>query len=432
MRTYSNMTDRVQIGASEFRGKRRPIEYAANDRLRHMYMIGKTGVGKSTIFQNMCLQDIKKGHGTCFIDPHGESIDWLLQHIPEDRLQDVVLFDPSDTEFPFGLNILEAHDEFEKDFLVNETIQIFYKLFDPKKTGLIGPQFEHWLRNAALTVMAGTEGGSIIDIPKLFVDQEFEMSKRKHLTDPIVIDFWTKQMAKTSGFHKSEMLNYFMSKFGPFMNNSLMRNIIGQRVSSFEFGSLMDDRKIVLANLSKGKIGEINAHMLGLILISKLQVATLKRANRKDEDRTPFYLYVDEFQNFATDTFASLLSESRKYGLGMHLTNQYLSQLPDLIKDSVLGNVGTFVAFEVSAEDAKILTEEFTPITELDFMGLPRFNFYIKLMINGKTSEAFSGMSLPPEAEKETQVRPKVIALNRLAYGWSRLLVEETIKRQLA
>lgn len=433
MRIFSDdMTDGVQIGVSEFRGRRTPIEYAAHDRLRHMYMIGKTGVGKSTVFQTMCLEDIRRGHGACFIDPHGESIDWLLAHMPHDRLQDVVLFDPSDTEFPFGLNILEAHDEFERDFLVNEMIQIFYKLFDPKKTGVIGPQFEHWLRNAALTVMAGPDGGSIIDIPKLFVDREFELSKRKHLTDPIVIDFWAKQMAKTSGFHKSEMLNYFMSKFGPFMNNSLMRNIIGQRISSFEFGELMDGKKIVLANLSKGKIGEINAHMLGLILVSKLQVATLKRANRGSEYRTPFYLYVDEFQNFATDTFASLLSESRKYGLGMHLTNQYLAQLPDLIKDSVLGNVGTFVAFEVSAEDAKILTKEFAPITEADFMGLPRFNFYIKLMVDGKTSEAFSGMSLSPEIEEDTRVRPKVVAFNRLAYGWSRLLVEETIKRQLA
>lgn len=425
------MSSSVHIGVSEFRGKRKHIEYAANDRLRHMYMIGKTGVGKSTVFQNMCLEDIQNGHGACFIDPHGESIDWLLAHIPKHRLHDVVLFDPSDAEFPFGLNILEAHDEFEKDFLVNETIQIFYKLFDPKKTGVIGPQFEHWLRNAALTVMAGPGGGSIIDIPKLFVDRGFEMSKRKHLTDPTVIDFWTKQMAHTSGFHKSEMLNYFMSKFGPFMNNSMMRNIIGQRVSSFEFGSLMDGRKIVLANLSKGKIGEINAHMLGLILISKLQVATLKRAHLDGADRTLFYLYVDEFQNFATDTFASLLSESRKYGLGIHLTNQYLSQLPDAIKDSVLGNVGTFVSFEVSAEDAKTLSKEFTPMTELDFMGLPRFNFYIKLMINGKTSEAFSGVSLPSESSQETNIKNKIVALNRLSYGWSRLLVEETIKHQL-
>ena len=305
-------------------------------------------------------------------------------------------------------------------------------MLDPKKTGIIGPQLEHWLRNAALTVMAGPEGGSIIEIPKLFVDREFEMKKRSHLRDPIVIDFWTKQMTKTSAFHKSEMLNYFMSKFGSFMNNSLMRNIIGQHVSSFEFGDLMDNKKIVLANLSKGKIGEINSHMLGLILMSKLQAATLRRAVQESTDRTPFYLYLDEFQNFASDTFASLLSESRKYGLGIHITNQYLAQLPEAIKDGVLGNVGTMVAFEVGAEDAKILSKEFQPITELDFMGLPRFNFYIKLMIGGKTSEVFSGMSMTPESSLETTpVKEKIIAFNRLAYGWPRLFTEETIGRQL-
>ena len=420
----------VYIGVHEAREKKRLIGYAPEDRLRHMYMVGKTGVGKSTVFQNMCLQDIKNGDGVCFVDPHGESIDWLLAHIPKERLQDVVLFDPSDTEHPFGLNILEAHDEFEKDFLVNECIQIFYKLFDPDKTGVIGPQFEHWLRNAALTVMAGPEGGSILEIPRLFIDRDFEKKKRGYLTDPLVMDFWNKQMAKTSDFHKSEMLNYFMSKFGPFLNNAMMRNIMGQHMSSFNFDSLMDGKSIVLANLSRGKVGDMNAHMLGLILISKLQVAVLKRAARSSAERTPFYLYVDEFQNFATDTFISLLSESRKYGLGIHLTNQYLAQLPDEIRNSVLGNVGTLVSFEVGAEDAKVLTREFEPMEETDFMGLPRFNFYIKLMLDGKTSPVFSGTSLPPEPEGAS-VKDKVIALNRLAYGWPRMLVEDVIARQL-
>jgi len=424
----------AHIGISEHHGRSRPIEYAPDDRLRHMYMIGKTGVGKSTVFQNMCLQDIRNGSGVCFIDPHGESIDWLLARIPKDRLQDVVLFDPSDTDFPFGLNLLEARSEFETDFLVNECIQIFYKLFDPKRTGVIGPQFEHWLRNAALTVMAGEGGGSLVEIPRLFVDRAYERKKRACLRDPLVIDFWTKQMAKTSDFHKSEMLNYFMSKFGPFINNAMMRNIIGQRVSSFEFDSLMDDRRIMLANLSKGKIGEINAHMLGLILVSRLQVAVLRRAHQESARRAPFYLYVDEFQNFTTDSFASILSESRKYGLGVHLTNQYLAQLPQAIKDSVLGNVGTLVSFAVGAEDAEILAKEFAPkITALDVMGLQRFGFYIKLMMNGKTSEAFSGRGLPPEeAEEGAGIREKVVTLNRLAYGWPRLFVEETIQRQLS
>ncbi len=422
----------ISIGVNEFRGKKRLIEYAECDRLRHCYMVGKTGVGKSTVFQNMCLQDIQHGEGVCFIDPHGDSVEWLVQRIPAHRLQDVILFDPSDADFPFGLNLLEARDEFEKDFLVNECIQIFYKLFDPGHTGMIGPQFEHWLRNAALTVMAGPEGGTLLEIPRLFIDSEFEKKKRAHLTDPLVIDFWTKQMAHTSGFHKSEMLNYFMSKFGPFINNALMRNIMGHRVSSFDFDGVMDKKSILLVNLSKGKIGEINAHLLGLILISRLQAAVLKRANRGSAQRTPFYLYVDEFQNFTTDTFASLLSESRKYGLGMHLANQYLAQLPDSIRESVFGNVGTLIAFEVGMEDAKILSREFVPITELDFAGLPRFNFYIKLMIDGKTSEPFSGMTLAPEpAHPSFTPREKVRTLSRLAYGWPRLLVEETIRQEL-
>lgn len=428
------MRNIVHIGTSEHHGRAQSIGYAPDDRLRHMYMIGKTGVGKSTVFQNMCLQDIKNDQGICFIDPHGESIDWLLDHIPENRLQDVVLIDPSDTDFPFGLNLLEAHSEFEKDFLVNECIQIFYKLFDPKRTGVIGPQFEHWLRNAALTVMAGPDGGTLLEIPRLFIDREYEKRKRAHLTDPLVIDFWTKQMAKTSDFHKSEMLNYFMSKFGPFMNNSLMRNIIGQHVSSFEFDSLMDNNKIVLVNLSKGKIGEINSHMLGLLLISKLQVGVLRRANRTSVHRNPFYLYVDEFQNFTTDTFLGLLSESRKYGLGMHLTNQYLAQLPESIQNAVLGNVGTLVSFAISADDAEVLSKEFAPVvTVFDFMNLSRFNFYIKLMINGKTSEAFSGMSLQPEFSRgEASIKNNITTLNRLAFCWPRLFVEEMIKRRLS
>jgi len=423
----------ITIGVNKYHGKTTIIKYAEKDRLRHMYMVGKTGVGKSTIYQNMCLQDIQNKNGVCFIDPHGESIDWLLKNIPKDRLEDVVLFDPSDINFPFGLNILEAHSEIEKDFLVNECIQIFYKLFDPQRTGIIGPQFEHWLRNAALTIMAGPDGGSLVEIPKLFIDHKFEMEKRKHLTDPLVIEFWTKQMSKTSDFHKSEMLNYFMSKFGQFMNNTLMRNIIGQHKSSFDFENLMDNKKILLVNLSKGKIGDINAHMLGLIILSKLQAGILKRAHKESGDRKPFYLYVDEFQNFTTDTFISMLSESRKYGLGVHITNQYLAQLPENIKDAVLGNVGTILSFEVGAEDAEILAKEFIPMVVEDFINLPKFSFYIKLMIDGKTSNAFSGMGIPPEPSKfPTATKEAVETFNKLYYGSPRVLVEKTINKNWA
>lgn len=421
----------VTLGHNIYRGKTTPIRLLGPDRLRHMYMIGKTGVGKSTVFQNMALQDILNQAGVCFIDPHGESIDWLLARIPDNRLEDVILFDPSDGDFPFGLNLLEATDVQEKDFLVAELIQIFYKLFDPEKTGIIGPQFEHWLRNAALTVMSGPEGGSLLEIPKLFVDKRFEAVKRKSLQDPLVQEFWSKQMAQTADFHKSEMLNYFTSKFGSFLNNTLMRNLIGQRQSSFNFDQILSGEKILLVNLSKGKVGELNAQCLGLILISKLQAAVLKRARMPETQRTPFYLFVDEFHNIVTDTFAHMLSESRKYGLAVHLTNQYFAQLPETVQDAILGNVGTLLAFEIGVEDAELLAKEFTPFTKDDFVNLERFNFYLKLMINGKMSEAFSGVSLAPMGVPRAPVTEKVKTISHLAYGFPKLLVEEQIKGQL-
>ena len=422
----------ITIGNNIYRGKTTPISYGGTDRLRHTYMIGKTGVGKSTLFQNMCLQDIEDYNGVCFIDPHGESIDWLLERIPSEFLEDVFLFVPSDMDFPFGLNLLQAKDEQERDFLVAECIQIFYKLFDPDKTGMIGPQFEHWLRNAALTVMAGPDGGSLLEIPKLFVDKKFELSKRKHLKDPTVLEFWSKQMAKTSDFHRSEMLNYFNSKFGHFLNNGLMRNIIGQHKNSLDFDYLVNNNKILLVNLSKGKIGETNAQMLGLIIMSKLQAAILKRAQIDMAKRSNYFLYVDEFQNVVTDTFASLLSESRKYGLGVHLTNQYFAQLPKKIQDAVLGNVGTMMAFEIGAEDAQSLGKEFAPFTKEDFASLQRYNFYIKLMIDGKTSKVFSGESLKPQEALSSNSSKDIIKINRLAHGTPKLLAEEQIKQALA
>lgn len=422
--------NRVTIGINEFRGKRSPITLAAPDRLRHLYLLGKTGVGKSSVFQDLCLQDIRNGEGVCFMDPHGDSVEWLLARIPRERLKDVVLFDPGDALHPFGLNLLEAGDDAEKGFLASECIRIFYKLFDPQRSGIIGPQFEHWLRNAALTVMAGP-GGSLLDIPRLFIDPGFERERRRFLTDATVIDFWAKQMAHTSSFHKSEMLNYFLSKFGPFLSDPLMRTIMGQRVNSFRFADLMDNHSIFLANLSKGRIGETNAHLLGLILLARLQSAVFARAGRGADARTPYYLYVDEFQNFATDTFESLLSESRKYGLGIHLAHQYLAQLTDGIREAVFGNVGTQLAFEVSAEDAKVIAPGFAPVTESDLTNLPRYHFYIRLMIEGKTSQAFSGITLPPEpAPPGVGMREKAVALNRLAHGWPLPFVEATLQQE--
>lgn len=419
------------IGHNLFRGKSTPIQFKDADRLRHMYMIGKTGVGKSSLFANMALQDIQNQRGICFIDPHGEAIAWLLERIPKGRLEDVILFDPADAENPMGLNLLEAKTERERDFLVAELIEIFYKLFDPEKTGIIGPQFEHWLRNAALTIMADPQGGSLLEIPKLFVDKSFERHKRKFLKDAQVEEFWSGQMAKTSDFHKSEMLNYFTSKFGHFLNNALCRNIISQNKSGFNFEDALKGEKILLVDLSKGKIGELNSRFLGLILISKLQAAVLKRANLPAGSFPPFYLYVDEFQNMTTDTFASMLSESRKYGLGVHLTNQYFQQLPENIQDAILGNVGTLLSFAVGIEDAERLAKEFFPFEKEDLSNLEKFNFYIKLMSDGQATEAFSGVSQQPLQNPNAASPNSVRQLSRLAFANPRLLVEQELRQRM-
>jgi TraM recognition site of TraD and TraG len=421
----------VTLGNNIFRGKTTPIQFFEQDRLRHMYMIGKTGVGKSSMFSNMALQDINNFRGVCFIDPHGEAINWILERIPKGRLEDVVLFDPSDIENPMGLNLLEAKNQQEKDFLVSELIEIFYKLFDPLKTGIIGPQFEHWLRNAALTIMADPQGGSLLEIPKLFTDKKFELYKRKFIKDPLIQDFWQMQMARTSDFHKSEMLNYFSSKFGHFLNNSICRNVIGQNISGINFEQIISQEKILLVDLSKGKIGELNSRFLGLIIISKLQAAILKRANLAAGSFPPFYLFVDEFQNMTTDTFASMLSESRKYGLGVHLTNQYFAQLPENIQDAILGNVGTLLSFSLGIEDASRLEREFAPFNKDDLGNLEKFNFYIKLMSKGQSTQAFSGLSLAPLENPKSAEAENVRTLSRLFYSNPKLLVEQELSQRM-
>ncbi len=421
----------VNIGQNIFQGRTTPIQLLNEDRLRHMYMIGKTGTGKSSLFANMALQDIINLKGMCFIDPHGEAIAWLLKRIPKGRLEDVILFDPSDAENPMGLNLLEAKNEKERDFLVAELIEIFYKLFDPDRQGIIGPQFEHWLRNAALTVMAGPTGGSLAEIPKLFTDKNFELQKRRHITDHQVQEFWSGQMAKTADFHKSEMLNYFTSKFGHFLNNALCRNIIGQTKNSIDFDKILSGEKILLVDLSKGKIGEMNSKFLGLILVSKLQAAVLKRASLPPNSSPPFYLYVDEFQNMTTDTFASMLSESRKYGLGVHLTNQYFSQLPENLQDAILGNVGTLLAFTLGIDDAEKLAKEFSPFSKEDLNSLEKFRFYIKLMSKGQTTPAFSGTSYPPIENQDSCDFETLKSFTRLAFASPKALVEQELEQKI-
>lgn len=408
----------IELGVATHRGQNRMVGIQKADRFRHAYVIGKTGTGKSTLYQNMAMQDIVSGRGVCFVDPHGEAVDFILEHIPKNRIDDVILFDPSDAEYPFALNLLEWKNESEKDFLVSEAIQIFYKIFDPDQNGVIGPQFEHWMRNAALTVMADPEGGTLLEIPRLFIDKGFENYKRKFVKDAAVQEFWDKQMAKTADFHRSEMLNYFGSKFGRFANNSLIKNIVGQKKSSFGMGQAINSEKIVLIKLCKGKIGDINAQMLGMILMTKLQLAALKRAEVEGTMRAPFYLYADEFQNIMTDAFISMLSESRKYGLAVHLTNQYIAQLPEKMRNAILGNIGTLIVFQIGTTDAEFLKTEMAPIDANDMQNIPLHNFYIKTAINGIPHEPFMAKGFTPAARNESADFSKVIAtLSQLKFG---------------
>ncbi len=418
----------LYIGDNMFRGDKTNIFLKKEDRRRHLYMIGMTGTGKTTLFENMILQDIKAGHGICYIDPHGDTAEGLLSKIPRERAEDVIYFDPGDLDRPFGLNMLEWKTAEEKDFLVQEIIQIFYKLFDPNQTGIVGPQFEHWLRNAALTLMDWPEGGTLIEIPRLFTDDAYRDLRVEKLQDPVVKAFWTQQMAKTADFHKSEMFNYFISKFGRFMTNTMMRNIIGQPKGSFDIAEAMNSGKILIVNLSKGKMGEVNANLIGMILVAKIYTAAMARHNIPEEQRKDFYLYVDEFQNLATDTFASILSEARKYRLALSITNQYISQLQEPIRDAIIGNVGTIISYRIGVPDAEFLEKEFQPVFNFhDLNNLERYNAYIKLLVDNSPSRPFSVKINKDDTPSIPEIGHGVRQLSRLRYGRDRGLVDAEI-----
>ncbi len=421
--------DGILLGENVFRGQHKKIYLQNEDRRRHVYSIGMTGTGKSTLYEHMILQDIRAGRGVCYIDPHGEVVESVLRKIPRERIEDVVYFDPGNLDRPIGLNLLEWHRPEEKDFLINEFLLMFYKLFDPNRTGMIGPQFEHWARNAALTVMANPEGGTLIELPRLFTDDAYRAELLKHVQDPVVLRFWNEQLAKTADFHKSEMFNYFISKFGRFMTNELMRNIIGQPQSGIDFRAIMDEGKILLVNLSKGKIGDINGAMLGMILVAKINSAALSRQDMPEEKRKDFYLYVDEFQNLATDTFASVLSEARKYRLNLHITHQYMAQLPEEVRNAVIGNVGTLISFRIGVDDAKFLTEQFAPVfTETDLLNIERFNAYVKYLVNNSPVRPFSIRTLRDDTAPSQQLRDGVVELSNLKYGKDRREVDQLIR----
>jgi len=421
----------LYLGKSVYRGDERGVFLGDDDRRRHMYIVGKTGTGKSEFLKEMILQDIEAGRGVCAIDPHGEFVEDILQLMPPERAEDVIYFNPSDLERPMGMNMMEADTEEQRHFVVSSIIGLMYKLYDPHRTGIIGPRFEHAIRNAMLTIMY-RKGSTFIELVRVLTDPKYVQELLPEVKDPVVRRYWTDQIAQTSDFHKSEVLDYIVSKFGRFVTNKTMRNIIGQPASAFNFRQAMDEQKIILCNLSKGVLGEEDAKFLGLILVPKVLTAAMSRQNLPMEQRKDFYLYVDEFQNYATEDFAVILSEARKYRLNLIVANQFIAQIDEDVKNAVFGNVGTMVSFRVGVPDANFLQHEFSPtFNENDLTNIEKYHVYVKTIVGNEPQPAFS-MSLLKDMDKvQARMNPKqaemIKKLSQLKYGKDKDEVEREI-----
>lgn len=423
----------LYMGKSVYRGINRKVCLAKKDRRRHVYIIGKTGTGKSELMKDMVLQDIRKGRGVCFMDPH-DTVEQILELIPPERAEDVIYFNPADAERPLGLNMLEAETEEQRHYVVSSIINLMYKLYDPHKTGIIGPRFEHAIRNAMLTVMS-EPGNTFIEVVRCLTDEKFVQELLPKVKDPMVRRYWTDQIAQTSDFHKSEVLDYIVSKFGRFVTNKMMRNIIGQSESAFDFRKVMDEGKILLINLAKGRIGEEMSNFLGLILVPKILVAAMSRQDIPERERKDFYLYVDEFQNFATPDFAQILSEARKYRLNLCVANQFVGQMEEDVKNAIFGNVGTLVSFRVGVTDANYLQHEFQPtFSEKDLINIEKYHAYMKTIVDNEPVPAFS-MDLTKDMDKLDKLRNPRVAemikqLSRLKYGKDKAVIEAEIAQR--
>ncbi|MBD3366035.1 DUF87 domain-containing protein [candidate division WWE3 bacterium] len=426
----------LYLGKNSYRGVERNIYMKDKDRTRHFYIIGQTGTGKSEFMKTLALQDIENGEGLAFIDPHGSDIDDILEKIPEHRANDVILFDVSDIERPLGMNILEAHSEEEKHMVINSFIALLYKLYDPNRQGIMGPQLERAIRNVMLTAMTDPNS-TMVDVLRLLIDEDYAKQFIPKLEDPMVKRFWTDEMAKTSDYHKSEKMGYFVSKFDRFVTDRTMRNILGQPKSAINFPKIMREKKILLVDLSKGKIGEENSNFLGLILVPRILQAALGRATKLGKEEFPnFFLYVDEFQNFATPDFATILSEARKYKLNLVVAHQFVSQLTDEIKEAIFGNVGTMAVFRVGADDAEFLESQFEPtFTQSDLINLPVGNYYTKLLADGHPTSPFSmkvdwSMVNEANAQKDSKQAQEIRERSRMNYGVARTEIEEYIDKR--
>ncbi len=422
----------VLLGVNEFRGVQKEIRLSENDRRRHTYVIGSTGMGKSVLLTNVAYQDMLDGRGFAFIDPHGDAAELLLSKVPEERIDDVIYFEPADIEHPIGMNMFEYTSEDQKDFIVQEGISMLTSLFDPNNQGYFGPRGQHMFRNAALLLMSDPNGATFIDIPQCFTDPEFVKSKLKYVKDKAVYDYWTKEFpASQKSNDAGEVITWFSSKWGPFLSNTIMRNILGQAKSGFNIRQIMDEKKIFLVNLSKGKLGDINSNLLGMILVMKFQQAAMSRADIPEDERKDFCLFVDEFQNFATESFESILSEARKYRLNLFLANQFMTQLTDKIREGILGNVGTIMSGRLGVTDAELMEKAFTPVFNAeDLHKQGNYQAIATVMMYNIPSAPFTMSLLPPMGEPNPQLMESMKAYTAARYGRTRAEVEQEIQER--
>lgn len=427
------MTEGVILGINEYRGEKKEIRLGQKDRRRHTYVIGATGMGKSVFLKNVAYQDMLDGRGFAFIDPHGDVTEELLSMVPPDRIDDVIYFDPGDLENPIGMNMFEWQTEDQKDFIVQEGINMLYSLYDPGHTGIFGPRGEQMFRNAAILLMSDPAGATFIDIPKCFIDPEFVKAKLKYVTDKNVYDYWTKEFpASQKSNDAGEVVTWFNSKWSPFIANRMMKCVLGQIKSGFNIRDVMDNQKILLVNLSKGKLGELNSKLLGMIFVMKFQAAAMSRVDTPENERKDFCLFVDEFQNFATDSFESILSEARKFRLNLFVANQFMTQLTDNIREGVLGNVGTIIAGRIGVTDAEMLEKVFTPTFKAeDLHKQPNFHAIATVMMFDMPTSPFTLNLLPPMGEENPEVFASLKNYSATKYGRPIAEVEREINERM-
>lgn len=414
----------IFFGQTTFRGEKRKFGIKTDDRRRHIYIVGKTGMGKTELLKNMVIQDIKNGNGVGFVDPHGEASEEILKFIPEDRIKDVVYFNPADIESPIAFNIMENVDAEYRHLIAGGLMGVFKKIWPD----VWSSRMEYILNNAILALLE-TPGSTLLGVNRLLADQEWRNEILENVKDSVVKAFWLKEFARYSQRYEIEATAAIQNKIGQFISSPLIRNIIGQEKSTIDIRKIMDEKKIFIMNLSKGRVGEDSSRLLGALLVTKLQLAAMSRVDTPEKDRNDFILYIDEFQNFSTDSFANILSEARKYRLSLVLAHQYINQMEEKVRDAVFGNVGTMITFRVGAEDGEFLEKEFSPeFYTHDLVNLPKQNIYVKLMIDGLTSRPFSAETLPP-AVSDYDFEKEIIEFSRKKFGTDRKSVEERISK---